>query len=251
MAGTVQDFLDHLIARHRVILIGGLAVIAHGLSRHTKHADVWLDPMDSSASWAGFLEQACAAFSGTSLHRIPDWQRVERGAVAQAVEEVGMVRVQGLNLPLDVFRRPNGFEETDFEAVLHDSSRRGDGSYLPSPVDLIQTKNDTGRKSDIFHLEALIQEDYRRRLPAPHWPKRGTCSVNIPSGGCCRRLWKIRMKPSAPWPASTSANLPRREIRSRRRFWREGRCRDFRGYGRNSFRLRHGLGATSLNSSTD
>jgi hypothetical protein len=133
-----------------------------------KDAGVWLDPMDCSASWAGFLEQACAAFPGTSLHRIPGWQRVERGAVAQAVEEVGMVRVQGLNLPLDVFRRPNGFEETDFEAVLHDSSRQGDGSYLPSPVDLIQTKNDTGRKSDIsdiFHLEALIQEDYRRRLP--------------------------------------------------------------------------------------
>ena len=51
MEGTVQELIDRLTVEHRVVIVGGVAVIAHGMSRHTKDADVWLDPMDSAEKW--------------------------------------------------------------------------------------------------------------------------------------------------------------------------------------------------------
>ena len=45
MASTVQTFIDSLTSRYRVVVLGGLAVIAHGYSRHTQDADIWLDPL--------------------------------------------------------------------------------------------------------------------------------------------------------------------------------------------------------------
>lgn len=79
-----------------------------------------------------------------------------------------MVRVSGLSRPLDIFRRPNEFSEDDFERVVARAIRNSDGTLLPHPVDLIQTKIDTGRdkdRMDIFHLESLIRAEYRERLP--------------------------------------------------------------------------------------
>ena len=41
MATPVQQFIDRLTPEARVLVIGGLAVIAHGYDRHTKDADIW------------------------------------------------------------------------------------------------------------------------------------------------------------------------------------------------------------------
>lgn len=35
---------ERLARKHRVVMLGGLAVIGHGLSRLTYDSDVWLDP---------------------------------------------------------------------------------------------------------------------------------------------------------------------------------------------------------------
>ena len=62
MAIPVQTFIDRLTESHRVVVLGGLAVIAHGYSRHTQDADVWLDPMESPEVWAAALENVCKEF---------------------------------------------------------------------------------------------------------------------------------------------------------------------------------------------
>jgi hypothetical protein len=49
MEKTVEQFIEQLAIRARVLMIGGLAVIAHGLSRATKDADIWLEPLDNEA----------------------------------------------------------------------------------------------------------------------------------------------------------------------------------------------------------
>ena len=168
MAIQVQRFVEYLAESHRVAMLGGLAVIAHGLSRHTKDADIWLEPMESAADWATTLEAACLEFRGTSLHRLPGWVRVAGEELTHAVEETGMIRVCGLNQPLDVFRRPNEFGEADFDAMSANASLNADGTLLPHPADLIRSKMDTGRdqdRIDILHLESVIRADYRERLP--------------------------------------------------------------------------------------
>lgn len=41
-----DDLVRRLAARFRVLTLGGVAVITHGLSRNTHDLGVWLDPMD-------------------------------------------------------------------------------------------------------------------------------------------------------------------------------------------------------------
>jgi hypothetical protein len=48
MGATAGEFIQELTQDHDVIVIGGLAIIAHGFNRPTKDADVWLDPLESS-----------------------------------------------------------------------------------------------------------------------------------------------------------------------------------------------------------
>jgi hypothetical protein len=45
METSTDVFIRQLTRQHRVVVLGGLAVIAHGLSRSTYDGDVWLDPM--------------------------------------------------------------------------------------------------------------------------------------------------------------------------------------------------------------
>ena len=55
-----------------------------------------------------------------------------------------------------------------FDAVASRTCRSGDGTLLPDPIDLIQSKLDTGRdkdRRDIEHLESVVRADYKKRLP--------------------------------------------------------------------------------------
>lgn len=168
MAVPVQTFVDGLIANHRVVVIGDLAVMAYGFPQHAQDADVWLEPLGSPAEWAAVVEGVCGKIRSTTIHRLPGWTEVAGPALADAVEETGMVRILGLSSPLDIFRRPNEFGESEFDEVVARAHRSADGTLLPDPVDLIQSKLDTGRDKDRFdiqHLESVIRADYKQRLP--------------------------------------------------------------------------------------
>ncbi len=169
METPTNRFIRTLTDRHRVVVLGGLAVIAHGLSRSTYDGDVWLEPMSDCAEWSSLVENACLKFGGLSLHRLPGWVRVSGGQLTEAIEQTGMIRIQGLDCPLDIFRKPNEFEIEDFDGVCGRAQRQGDGTLLPDPLDLIQSKLETNREKDrydIMHLESVVRTDYKRRLPS-------------------------------------------------------------------------------------
>jgi len=168
MGTSTREFIAALTEKHRVIVIGGLAVIAHGFNRSTKDADVWLEPMESPKKWATALEETCARFPGLTLHTLPGWRRVSGVEIADAADEIGMVRILGLDCPLDVFCRPNEFPAESFDEVYQRGSIITDGTCLPDPLDLIVTKLNTGRAKDLDdsrHLETVIRERYRHVLP--------------------------------------------------------------------------------------
>jgi hypothetical protein len=125
--------------------------------------------MSSTAEWARVIEAVCQTLPGTTIHRLPGWLEVTGPEAAAAVDETGMVRILGLKCPLDIFRRPNEFTEHVFEEVASRASRSADGTLLPDPLDLIQSKFNTGRDKDlqdILHLESVVRADYKKRLPA-------------------------------------------------------------------------------------
>ena len=163
----VDTFVRALAEERRVLVIGGLAVIAHGLSRSTKDADIWMEPHATPGEWAATLLRSVARFEGATIHGLPGWWKVTEGELAGTIEEIGMVRVLGLGRPVDVFRRPNEFEEDGFEAVWLRSSPAKDGTRLPDPLDLLVTKEETGRardQNDIHFLEGLVRQQFGERL---------------------------------------------------------------------------------------
>ncbi len=162
-------FLRRLVAEHHIVLLGGLAVIHHGLSRPTKDAGVWLEPMDSAQLWAECLRAAALDFPAViAFARLPGWEPVHSvEKIALAVEETGMIRVTGLEVPLDVFRRPNELEEEAFDSIWLHGTPNDDGLRVAHPVDLLLSKEDTGRERDIHDqrfLEGKIREEWTHVL---------------------------------------------------------------------------------------
>ncbi len=167
MAATLQQFLARVASRQRAVVIGGLAVIAHGLSRPTKDGDAWLDPLDSPRAWADRLRETSREFLETGL-----WSLAERRiAQVEDLEKIatvdGVVRVTGLVTDLDLFYRPNGFEIADFDAVWERASVWAEEVRVAETLDLIVTKDGTGREQDqldIAFLEAKLRNDLSPRL---------------------------------------------------------------------------------------
>ncbi len=168
MGTTTGQFIAALTESHDVIVIGGLAVIAHGLNRPTKDADIWLDPLDSPQTWADVLERVCSNFPDLGIHTLPGWKPVAGVQIAAAAEDVGMVRILGLDCPLDIFRRPNEFSADEFCEVLSRATRNSDGTWLPDPLDLAISKDLTNRDKDaqdVNFLESIVRNRWISQLP--------------------------------------------------------------------------------------
>lgn len=170
MAG--QQFADEIVYRlaagHRVVTLGGVAVITHGLSRNTHDLDVWLDPMESPDLWCSALLSVLVDFTGLNVIDLGSFSPVEKTEFPKVIAHDGVIRVAGLDRPLDIFRRPNEMEISAFEEVWSRATPQDDGTRLPDVVDLLITKQDTGRAKDTYDiqfLEGKAEEMYLERLP--------------------------------------------------------------------------------------
>jgi hypothetical protein len=79
-----------------------------------------------------------------------------------------VVRIKGLERPLDIFRDPNEIDMTSFDEVWSRALPLEDGTRLPDVVDLLLSKQDTGRDKDlqdIAFLEAKAEREYLEKLP--------------------------------------------------------------------------------------
>lgn len=149
METPINEFLTILTKSRKALLIGGLAVIAHGLSRGTKDADIWLEPMASAEDWLQAIKEAIRKYpKPLTIHCLPGWQALQGSDLVSNVNEVGMIRVNGLPVPLDIFRKPNGFEISQFDSVWGNAQVHAAGVRLPRATDLIPTKESTGRERD-------------------------------------------------------------------------------------------------------
>lgn len=75
----------------------------------------------------------------------------------------------GLDRPLDIFRDPNELEISEFDDVWNRATPLDDGTRLPDVIDLLVTKQATGRDKDIqdiAFLEAKAEREYLAKLPA-------------------------------------------------------------------------------------
>lgn len=161
-------FVRRLAAGHRVLLLGGMAVIAHGRARHTKDFDLWLEPFSTAEEWSEKLITILRDFPESYVWSLAQRRRLDHDEIAAEIEDFGVIRIGGLDLPVDVFRRPNEFQEADFEKVWSEASRMEDGLGLTSELHLYVSKINTGRscdEDDIAFLEGLVKNRFTKRLP--------------------------------------------------------------------------------------
>lgn len=166
---AADQFIHALSERCRVILIGGMAIISHGLSRRTKDVDIWLDPMTSSQQWAEVMLSVAAQFPAARFWSLADRRDLSPEEIAADADAFGVLRVSGFDRDIDVFRRPNELGVESFEDVWLRSVRVLEGGVrLPDPLDLHISKADTGREHDFkdqLFLESLVKARFRERLP--------------------------------------------------------------------------------------
>ena len=126
-----DDIVRRLAARCRVVTLGGVAVITHGLSRNTHDLDVWLEPMASPDIWCSAVLSALAESPGFSVTDIGTFSPVGKQEFPEIIAHDGVVRISGLDRPLDIFRRPNEMEVSGFEEVWNRATPQEDGTRLP------------------------------------------------------------------------------------------------------------------------
>ncbi len=169
---SATELIRFLASTHRVVVLGGLAVISHGLSRVTHDAGCWLDPELSIDPWCEAVKNILLKWPSLRLVSIGDWSELPAGELAGYIEDFGVVRILGATQPFDIFRRPNEMDISGFEEVWNRATPQSDGTRLPDVVDLLITKQDTGRAKDTYDiqfLEGKAEEIYLERLPqAPH-----------------------------------------------------------------------------------
>jgi len=166
--GSSDEIIRLLAGDFRVMTLGGVAVIAYGLSRNTFDADIWVEPMDSAEHWAKAIVRFIYDAGPAEVVAIGSWQNVAREQLAAVIKRDGAIRINGLERPLDIFRDPNQLGMSHFEEVWQRAQPMDDGTRLPDPIDLLVSKQETGRdkdQTDIIFLEGKIQADYLARLP--------------------------------------------------------------------------------------
>jgi hypothetical protein len=114
--------------------------------------------MDKASDWLDVILEINQEFDGLSIHTLPGWQELEGDDLISNIQSVGMMRILGLECPLDIFRVPNGLSENDFQRIWTSGSVMNDGTHLPTAIELLATKENTGRSRDFGDWSFLISK---------------------------------------------------------------------------------------------
>ncbi len=165
---TANQAVQSIAGSRRTILLGGMAVILHGLPRVTRDVDIWVDPGPSEREWSDWLLDWLRMAPGFRATRLPVGDPVDDGSLPEVIAQDHLIRLAGADQPLDVFRVPNEFGAEEFGEVWNRAtSLAGQAARLIDPIDLIITKKLTGRErdmADILFLEEKVENDARARV---------------------------------------------------------------------------------------
>ena len=225
---TDSDRLIHEIAAsRRVLALGGLAVISHGLGRNTHDADIWVEPMESPEVWASVVGPLVYSTPSAKPVAIAIWEPIPEKNLAEVIARDGVFRINGLDRPIDIFRKPNELPIEEFESAWVRAKPLHDGTRLPDEIDLLMTKQLTGRDKDLMDiafLENKAEKRYLAELPATTeeravemlerflTPKVAEAALAHPSETVRQRAMSFLRELAAegdPFAADILKNLPR------------------------------------------
>lgn len=163
---------QELASQIRTLVLGGTAVILHGLNRATKDLDLWLDPNPGEKSWAAPIEKILVNHPEIYAMYLDDgtgkWEPAEKDRIALCAVKGRVLRLMGSDRPIDIFYIPNELEKEEFDKIWERAIPLKDGSRLLDEIDLIISKQLTGRPhdtADINFLQSKIEERLCAELP--------------------------------------------------------------------------------------
>jgi hypothetical protein len=207
--------------------LGGLAVISHGLGRNTHDADIWVEPMESPEIWASVVGPLVYSTPSAKPVAIAVWEPIPEKNLAEVIARDGVFRINGLDRPIDIFRKPNELPIEEFESAWVRAKPLHDGTRLPDEIDLLMTKQLTGRDKDLMDiafLENKAEKRYLAELPATTeeravemlerflTPKVAEAALAHPSETVRQRAMSFLRELAAegdPFAADILKNLPR------------------------------------------
>ncbi|MBV8196799.1 MAG: hypothetical protein JO263_01580 [Candidatus Eremiobacteraeota bacterium] len=167
---TAREAISRLANRHRVLILGGIAVIAHGLPRATQDVDIWLDPSQDIGAWADVVRRWLVAEGLTcarATERVGLFAAIESAEIERVASADSFIRALGADRPIDVFFQLRNLERSDFDPAWHRARPLQDGPRVLDAVDLLLTKLGTERDhdaADAQFLERRIEAQYKDRL---------------------------------------------------------------------------------------
>jgi hypothetical protein len=111
---TAAELTASLARRHRVLMLGGLAVIGHGLSRSTYDSDVWLDPSLSVDEWCAAVRTMTEGRVRLDIVSMGNWASVSEQDFSGVILRDGVVRIIGLRPQLAVLPKGRLVEASYF-----------------------------------------------------------------------------------------------------------------------------------------
>lgn len=174
MATSADQFVELLARRTRVLMLGGLAMIAHGLARTTKDIDIWVNPEENESIWATVIADALADVPEARVCDLSKRTTVDVSLVEEVVARDGVIRIVGLDRPVDIFRVPYNMESGDFDHIWKRATMELHNVRIPEEIDLLLTKTGTTRSQDIADvsfLEDRIRKRYEQILPSCDYEK--------------------------------------------------------------------------------
>jgi len=184
MDSKSERLVRMLCEKNRVILLGGMAMLAHGSARFTRDVDIWLDPTEGIESWARSLASVVARFRKLKLVSARTQKEVSSKEIQSLVKREEMIRITGLDMDVDVFFRPNNLRTKDFDSVWTRSTEKEKGLKIPDEIDLGLTKMGTERiqdRIDIEWLDAKIIPVLSKRLESCNLDEAGIVFSRITS----------------------------------------------------------------------
>jgi hypothetical protein len=167
MDSKSEKLVRSLCEKNRVILLGGMAMLAHGFARFTRDVDIWLDPTKGIGLWSKSLASAVMPFRKVKFLSARTKYEVSTAEIQRLVEAEEMIRITGLDMDVDVFFRPNNLRIEDFDLVWERAAEKEKGLKIPDEIDLGLTKLGTERiqdKIDIEWLDAKIIPALSKKL---------------------------------------------------------------------------------------
>ena len=114
---TSQEAVAFLAGKRRTVLLGGLAVILHGLSRNTKDYDIWLDPLPDVVAWAEPIQELLTLNPSFHAQRISapgGWKPICLHEITAVGADDRLVRISAVERPINILLVPNELEAADF-----------------------------------------------------------------------------------------------------------------------------------------